>query len=307
MSAFLHIPHADEPTTIECRGITTLGRDKENDVVLADRLVSRNHAIVRRLGRDDYYLIDSGSANGSFVNGRRVSTPTLLKHGDRIAIGSVTLRFECIARPRFSRSMSSDDESTLISSNIRIQQIAMLVADLRGFTVLSESVPIATLSKLMSEWFHNVSASIQASDGVVEKFIGDCVYARWDIADDNAAPVVHTALKAALELHRITDSLNTRYPDLPVALRIGAGINIGHAAVGVRHDDAAVGDAVNTTFRLESASKELGCDVVLGHDAYRLLPPSQWNQREKTIAVKGKREPLSVCGYTFAELGTSLS
>lgn len=300
MPAFLHISGTDA-AAIECRGITTLGRDKDNDVVLMDRLVSRHHAIVRRLSDDDYYLIDSGSANGSFVNGRRISTPTLLRHDDRIAIGSVTLRFENIPSPDSARTLPRSDESTLLSSPIRIQQIAMLVADLRGFTSLSEALPIHTLSKLMSEWFHNVSASIQASDGVVEKFIGDCVYARWDVPDD-PAPMVRTALRAALELHRITNSLNTRYPDLPAALRIGAGINVGHAAVGVRHDDAAVGDAINTTFRLESASKELGCDVVLGHDAYRLLPDAHWRGRERTISVKGKREPLSVCGYRFDDL-----
>lgn len=301
MTAHLFIQHDDNSRTMECLSTTTIGRDPSSDILISDRLVSRTHAIIRRLDGDNYYLVDSGSANGSFVNGNRITTPTLLRSNDLIAIGPALITF------RHSDQQPHDNEanafilSTLFLNRVRIQPIAILVADMRGFTPLTESVPIHTLSKIMSEWFHNVSTNIQAGGGAVEKFIGDCVYARWAITV-HPEDAVLKALRSALAVQRITQELNVLYPDLPQKLRIGAGVNIGDAAVGIGQDNAAIGDAVNTAFRLESASKELGCDIVIGRDAYELLPRALWEGREHTVSAKGKRESLRVCGLHFADV-----
>lgn len=299
MTAHLLIQHHDSTRAIECRGATTIGRDASSDVLIGDRLVSRNHAIIRRLNSDDYYLIDSGSANGSFINGKRITTPTLLRSNDVIMIGPALITFQHSNQqlPNSAPSIAS----TLFLNRVSIQQIAILVADIRGFTPLAESVPIHVLSKIISEWFHNVSMNIQASGGAVEKFIGDCVYARWDITE-HPEDAVFKALRSALAVQRITDGLNTFYHDLPQKLSIGAGVNIGDAAIGVGQENAAIGDSVNTAFRLESASKELGCDIVIGSDAYALLPRTLWAGREHTVRAKGKRDSLRVCGLHFADV-----
>ncbi len=301
MTAHLLIQHDNNTRTVECQGTTTIGRDASSDILIGDRLVSRNHAIIRRLDGDNYYLVDSGSANGSFVNGNRITTPTLLRSNDLIAIGPALITFQHSSQQAHDGDASAVILSTLFSNRVRIQQIAILVADMRGFTPLTESIPIHTLSKIISEWFHNVSTNIQAGGGAVEKFIGDCVYARWDITE-HPQDAVLKALRSALAVQRITEELNALYPDLPQKLRIGAGVNIGDAAVGVGQENAAIGDAVNTAFRLENASKELGCDIVVGRDAYALLPRELWEGREHTVNAKGKRDSLRVCGLHFADI-----
>lgn len=65
--------------------VTTIGRWEDNDLVIDDRWVSRHHARVRR-ERDQYYIEDLGSKNGTLVNGRRISGPTLLADGDEIQV-----------------------------------------------------------------------------------------------------------------------------------------------------------------------------------------------------------------------------
>jgi adenylate cyclase len=197
-------------------------------------------------------------------------------------------------------------EATLVMASLSIKQITILVSDIRGFTTLSEEVPINTLSKLMSEWFRLVSECVGQLDGVVDKFIGDCVYARWE-ADDDRGDSVRAALRAAQRINDITRHLNDTHPDLPRALQIGVGINTGAAAVGVGRDNTAIGDAVNTTFRLESSSKELQTDVVLGESAYRLLPQAWWSGKTRHVTVKGKKDPVEVCGVTFEELAALLA
>jgi DNA-binding response OmpR family regulator len=64
---------------------TTIGRWEDNDVVVDDRWVSRNHARIRREG-ERYVLEDLGSRNGTLVNGRRITDQTVLADGDRIQV-----------------------------------------------------------------------------------------------------------------------------------------------------------------------------------------------------------------------------
>ena len=69
----------------------TIGRGKENDIVLKDGAISRNHARITK-SRKDYYLIDLGSYNGTSVNGKTIQN-VLLKHDDHIKIGVTRLIF----------------------------------------------------------------------------------------------------------------------------------------------------------------------------------------------------------------------
>ena len=71
--------------------ILTIGRDPSNDLVLPDAMVSRRHAVVENRGRQ-FFLRDCSSANGSVVNGDRV-TERALRDGDLVAIGSMRLLF----------------------------------------------------------------------------------------------------------------------------------------------------------------------------------------------------------------------
>ncbi len=69
-----------------------IGRDKSNDIVLADVAASRLHAEVFH-GTDGYYIRDMQSINGVIVNATRIDNPYRLAHGDCVTIGSITLYF----------------------------------------------------------------------------------------------------------------------------------------------------------------------------------------------------------------------
>ena len=69
-----------------------LGRDKNNDIVLADVAASRLHAEVLP-GPDGIYIRDRGSSNGVMVNRTSIDNPYRLAHGDRITIGGITIYF----------------------------------------------------------------------------------------------------------------------------------------------------------------------------------------------------------------------
>lgn len=304
MSAYLTFTDITGTESISCGTVTSIGRDRNNDVVLTDLQVSRNHAMVRRLGEADYYLIDSGSSNGSMLNGRRITTPTLLCNADCITIGSTEFTFEQESRSGdFTDSLSF--QATMIVDAPVIKEITILVADIRGFTTLSEQLPIRTLTKLMNQWFNEVSDTIYRHDGAVDKFIGDCVFARWE-SDDSKKNVIN-ALQTACLLRSITTGLHGAFEELNEPLRLGVGINTGMASLGVGSDNTALGDAVNTAFRLETATKELGADIVLSESSYAILPERYWQYREQQVSLKGKRNPVNVVGLDFARAEIMLS
>lgn len=290
---------------VPCKAVLTLGRDKNSDIVIVDLLASRNHAMIRRLGSNDYYLIDSGSSNGSFVNSHRVAIPRLLKTGDRIHIGGSELIFEQEFKEEDAMDTMSMEE-TIISDRPVIRQITVLVADIRGFTSLSESLNIRTLTRMMTNWFHQVTDVITRQGGIVDKFIGDCVFARWE-CDVNEAQSVMKALQAAIQINDVTEVLNQNSAEIPEKLRVGVGINTGAASMGIGADATALGDAVNIAFRLESATKVLGSDIVMSESSYSSLPNDCAIGEKQHIRVKGKRDVLRICSLHFDDVRSMLN
>jgi len=89
-----------EGQRIRIRSNFTLGRTDANDLPLPDIKVSRRHALVQKQGNNELLLVDLGSRNGTFLNGQRVTTASLLRDKDRISIGPYRLIFHQPNAPR---------------------------------------------------------------------------------------------------------------------------------------------------------------------------------------------------------------
>ena len=108
----------------------------------------------------------------------------------------------------------------------------------------------------------------------------------------------------------MTTNLTNEY-DLPFELRVGAGVNTGYAMVGNtgsedNPDFTPIGDTVNTAFRLESATKEIGIDLAIGETTYdylKNLPDWQRFFEEYRIQLKGSDKPILIYGMGFEDLG----
>lgn len=80
-------------SVVPVQAVTTIGRDVNNDLVLADPHVSAEHAILTFRART-WFVEDLGSTNGTFLNGRRVDGIAELLPGDELRAGGVRLRLE---------------------------------------------------------------------------------------------------------------------------------------------------------------------------------------------------------------------
>ncbi|MDI1462374.1 ATP-binding cassette domain-containing protein [Catellatospora sp. KI3] len=86
-------PAGSGPAAADGAARTRLGRDSDNDIVIDDLQASRRHAELRRVG-NSYQIVDLGSRNGTFLNGRRVLKATALHSGDLVSIGRHELLFD---------------------------------------------------------------------------------------------------------------------------------------------------------------------------------------------------------------------
>lgn len=84
-------PRAGE--RLPLRAVTTLGRDAGNDVVLNDEAASAHHAVLSHAD-GEWWIEDSGSTNGTLVNGTRIFSRERLQYGDELTVGRVGLRLE---------------------------------------------------------------------------------------------------------------------------------------------------------------------------------------------------------------------
>ncbi|GAB4275223.1 MAG: hypothetical protein Kow0080_24390 [Candidatus Promineifilaceae bacterium] len=110
----LRRPHQNDETFTLQEGITTIGRSEQNDIAIADPEVSRRHAHIT-FQNGAFLLEDLGSTNGTFVNGRRLNTPTPLKDGDIIYLGETIQLDFIIVDPD---ALPSYEQATLYDQQI---------------------------------------------------------------------------------------------------------------------------------------------------------------------------------------------
>ncbi|MDJ0715155.1 MAG: adenylate/guanylate cyclase domain-containing protein [Prochloraceae cyanobacterium] len=289
----------------------TIGRSKGNNFVIPDQWISRNHAMLQTTSNGDFYLIDLGSRNGTFVNGRRVSIPVILRDSDDLTLGKTKLEFHSpIAESRKNKPITGIDADTPTNTLHVRRLMSVVVIDIRSYTLLARQLDDNILSALIGTWFRQAGNIIRDSGSWVDKYIGDAVMAIWFHGQKEVTKEKLTKIfQAVMALNKMTVDLNNQYT-LPFELRIGAGINTGYAMVGNTgtgdHPDyTAIGDTVNLAFRLESATKEVGLDVVLGESTYNYLsqlPEVQQRFEEYTIKLKGYDMPKTIYGSKFQDL-----
>ncbi len=155
--------------------------------------------------------------------------------------------------------------------------LTLLFADMAGFTSASEHLPPEAVARALNAYFSRMTETVHSHGGTVDKFIGDAVMAFWNapLADPDHAT---RALACANAMQADMDALRAEWRGTPFAdVRLRVGVHTGDAAVGHLGSDArftytAVGDAVNTAARLESANKAYDTTTLVSESTRRMLP-----------------------------------
>lgn len=281
----------------------SIGRNPQSSVVLDDDpMVSRKHALVQRGSSGEYYLSDLGSRNGTRRNGVPVTSPVALEDGDSFSIGSHRFVFHNVA----DRDRDEGDEQDPTDVLVVEQMITILVLDIRNYTVLARELGEARITEIMNKLFHRAGELLERRGSWAQKYIGDAVMAFWVHGEEGGTPPeIGRLFQSLVDLVAIVAELNEEF-DPPRPLAFGAGINSGVAVTGnmgsaALSDHTAMGDAVNKAFRLESATKTVGREVVVGRATWELM------ELPDDVAALFSRHTVELKGYDEAEEVRALS
>ena len=209
-------------------------------------------------------------------------------------------QFEHYLDPRQVKQLQKNPEQLKLGGETRYA--TFLFTDVRGFTSMSESLPPEQVTYIMNKALTAQQAAVQKYGGMVDKYIGDAMMAIFNAPLDQPDHEIQ-AVKCGLQIIENMKILNQEMQQegLP-AIAIGIGINSGKAVIGnmgseSRFDYTAIGDAVNTGARLESATKEQKVDLLIGESTAKKYIPRLKIKLVNEIYVKGKEKGLKV--YTL--------
>ena len=185
-------------------------------------------------------------------------------------------------------------QSVLPGDHVKLN-MAVLYADLRGFTTLSEKMGTAGIFAVLKECVAEIEPPIVACGGFINHYQGDAITALFPYG-------ANSALEAAKGIVTALSHLNAgRMARGEPVLRMGIGINFGELMLGAigsadRLDVNVVGDTVNLTARTEGLNKIFGSAcMVTGLTVEKLAHPERFSLRElDRVVVSGRSDPVVV-------------
>jgi class 3 adenylate cyclase/tetratricopeptide (TPR) repeat protein len=182
------------------------------------------------------------------------------------------------------------------------RQVAVMFADLSGYTEFSRQLDAEEVHTLLERFFDEVDGIVGRFGGSVDKHIGDCVMAVF------GAPIAHgndaeRAARAALAILEAMPGLSARLGrTLDVHIGLAAGQVVASASGSAAHREYTVtGDSVNLAARLTDAAP---CGTILLPEALRrLLPPVFACEPAGELTAKGLAEP--VAAFRLSGIGTA--
>lgn len=174
-------------------------------------------------------------------------------------------------------------------------KLTVMSTDIRDFTALSENMTPHENFNFLNSYLAQMEPIIGAHGGIIDKFIGDSILALFTRgADDAVGGAIHMLEK--LEKYNAGRARAGYAP-----LQIGLGLNTGLVMIGTvggpdRMETTVIGDAVNLTSRIESATKIYFAPLLISQNTlYDLTSPDKYDIRFlDRIRVKGKTQPLSI-------------
>jgi len=299
MGAKLKIqPATADPFEVGIGNTASIGRTRENTVCLSfSPLVSRQHALIRCHNGWQFQLIDLGSRNGTYVNDERVVMPVTLTDGAKIRIADNQMTFVEHDEDSGSDSNAMTMIGSVDHSVVEARPVALLVCDIRGFSTMSEIISGEDMAQTLGAWFRETGNMVAQSTGTIDKFIGDAMLAYWGVSG-RATADCGTAFAAAKRMLALAGSRtwpNGAPFNIAIALHYGR-VTCSNVGVAAERDATIIGDAVNTVFRLEGLSKELGQRVLMSGDFAEQMPDLKRFKDLGEQTLKGKAQTVRAFG-----------
>ncbi|MCC6317869.1 MAG: FHA domain-containing protein [Gemmatimonadaceae bacterium] len=219
-----------------------------------------------------------------------------IRFGERIRLEArIRENFERFFTPHMAERIAAMPESLRLGGERR--HVAVLFADIRGFTPLAARMEPDETAALLTEFFTEMVDCVFRHGGTLDKFIGDAVMAQWG-APISSPDDPDLALAAARDMLDAVDELNRgwRANDRP-EISVGIGLNYGEAFAGYtgserRLEYTVIGDTVNTARRVCDWAD--GGEILMSEPLRAALTREHAIQSRDPLTLRGKPKPVVV-------------
>ncbi|MEX0271532.1 adenylate/guanylate cyclase domain-containing protein [Leptolyngbyaceae cyanobacterium UHCC 1019] len=197
----------------------------------------------------------------------RLACQTMITREGKITLRRLSLDVEDVA-------IFFDQVSKKVAPSMLGQEkhVAILFADIRGFTSFSEAVLPYDVIYVLNRYFQRMAEVINRYGGTINVYMGDGFMALFGV--DNPDRAAERAIRAGVAMLAALEELNPSLEGLyQRRLQIGIGVHYGWTVIGTIGDPknpkmTAIGDAVNLASRIEAANKPLGTTFLISKEAY---------------------------------------
>lgn len=181
----------------------------------------------------------------------------------------------------------------------KLAEISILFTDIKNFTSFSEQAPPDRVAEVLGLYLQAVTGAIQSEKGIIDKYIGDCVMALWNVPEETPGHEVlacRAVLRCEEALQKLYDS--PAWGDTPrFETRFGLHrcvASVGHFGAPDRFSYTTIGDGVNLGSRLESLNKFYGTTHIVSEAIYEKAKDHFEFRLLDLVAVKGKKEKTRI-------------
>lgn len=191
---------------------------------------------------------------------------------------------------------------------VRAQPVAVMFADIVGFTHLAERTPPEGVIALLRQFHERMETAVFDNGGTLDKFLGDGLMATFGTPNAgprdaaNAIACVQSMVTAMAEWNGERAALGQP------AIRLSIGIHYGDVVLGDigshrRLEFAVLGDVVNVASRLEELTRPLACHAIVSDDVVRVARQEIGAEAEQILAgfrpgteqaLRGRTEPVAI-------------
>lgn len=191
------------------------------------------------------------------------------------------------------------ENPSLIKPGGQNKRLTVFFADIAGFTSISENTSAEKIATMLHRVLNSLTEVIIQNNGVIDKYIGDCVMAFWGApleTDKDEINACYAAIQCINSLSELNNSFRAEgFPE--IAIRIG--VHSGDAIAGNIGSDrlfhyTAIGDTVNLASRLESVNKFFKTRIIISEDTIKETDNHFFTRGLGIIEVKGKTLPIKI-------------
>jgi adenylate cyclase len=299
----------NEDEKIETRNISEFVLIKDKNEEQNNKFVKwfENALTPQTEKREQYYpdqILEASNAEQHSIN---LSINTMVDPLDSSKIRGVLVVMDDISdekrlKSTMYRYMTQEVAEQLLASGDtglggKKKEVSVLFSDIRSYTTLTETMDPEEVVAMLNEYFESMVDAVFKYKGTLDKYIGDAIMAVFGSPlplDDHEWMAVQTAV----EMRQRLDIFNASRPP-EMKIKIGIGINSdvvisGNIGSSKRMELTSIGDGVNLGSRLEGASKQYGCDIVISENTFRPTADRIWYRELDCIRVKGKNQPVGI-------------